>query len=94
MITRYLRADQMVVAGSTAATQNNWRRVRAIRIGMIMRGPAGSAIDRATQTLYPLGIKLFSAADSFSEFVAPADGRLRQEVTFTVHMRNYLGQGV
>lgn len=95
VITRYLRADQMVVASNPAATQNNWRRVRAIRIGMILRGPVGSAIDRsATQTLYPLGIKLNSAADSFSEFVAPADGRLRQEVTFTVHMRNYLGQGV
>ena len=94
VITRYLRADQMVVAGSTTATQNNWRRVRAVRIGMIMRGPVGSAIDRATQTLYPLGIKLVGADDSFSTFVAPADGRLRQEVTFTVHMRNYLGQGV
>lgn len=95
MITRYLRADQMVVSGDTAATQNNWRRVRAIRIGMIVRGPVGSAIDSSTtQTLYPLGLKLASAADAFSTFVAPADGRLRQEVTFTVHMRNYLGQGV
>jgi type IV pilus assembly protein PilW len=84
----------MVVAGDAAATQNNWRRVRAVRIGMIMRGPEGSAIDRAAQTLYPLGIKLVSGDDSFSTFVAPADGRLRQEVTFTVHMRNYLGQGV
>ncbi len=94
LITRYLRADQMVVAGDAAATQNNWRRVRAVRIGMIMRGPVGSAIDRAAQTLYPLGIKLISGDDSFSTFEAPADGRLRQEVTFTVHMRNYLGQGV
>ncbi len=95
MITRYLRADQMVVSGNTAATQNNWRRVRAIRIGMIVRGPVGSAVDRsATQTLYPLGLKLASSDDAFSTFVAPTDGRLRQEVTFTVHMRNYLGQGV
>lgn len=95
MITRYLRADQMVVSGNTAATQGNWRRVRAIRIGMIVRGPVGSAIDSSTtQTLYPLGLKLASADDAFSTFVAPADGRLRQEVTFTVHLRNYLGQGV
>jgi len=94
LITRYLRADQMVVAGNPADTQANWRRVRAVRIGMVVRGPMGSAINRAASTLYPLGQALSSTNDAFSVFPAPADGRLRQEVTFTVHLRNYQGLGV
>ena len=92
LITRYLRADQMVVASSVAETQNNWRRVRAIRIGMILRGPVGSAISKVATDLFPLGASFANAADASSTFPAPADGRLRQEVTFTVHLRNYQGQ--
>lgn len=91
LVTRYLRADQMVVSGQPAATQNNWRRVRAIRVGMVLRGPPGSAITSAAQDLYPLGEKLFNAQDAFSKLTTPADGRLRQAVTFTVHLRNYQG---
>ena len=80
-------------AGNLADTQANWRRVRAIRIGMIVRGPVGSAISRTAVNLYPLGPSLSSSDDAFSVFPAPADGRLRQEVTFTVHLRNYQGLG-
>lgn len=36
---RYLRADQMVVSGNLSATNQNWARVRAVRIGMVMRVP-------------------------------------------------------
>jgi type IV pilus assembly protein PilW len=92
LITRYLRADEMVVQSSPADTQNNWRRVRAIRIGMILRGPKGSAISQVAANLFPLGASFAAADDAFSTFPAPADGRLRQEVTFTVHLRNYQGQ--
>lgn len=94
LVQRYLRADQMVVPGNPAGTRANWRRVRAIRIGMILRGPVGSAIARSTpqtQVLYPLGELLVSPGDAFSRFDTPADGRLRQEVTFTVLLRNFQG---
>ena len=96
----YLRADEMTVAGNTAATYDNWRRVRSLRIGLILRGPAHSAQNAVAQTLYPFGQAKSSStgtpgsafADSANDpgtsFDAPADGRLRQVVTFTVHVRN------
>ena len=96
---RYLRADQMTVAGDAEATNRNWRRVRSLRIGMVLRGPLNSAQDKSVQTLYPLGLAkassagasgsaLSSASDAGTVFKPPADGRLRQVVTFTVHLRN------
>jgi type IV pilus assembly protein PilW len=99
---RYLRADQMTVAGSPAATNANWRRVRSLRIGMVLRGPTGSVQDPTAQTFYPLGLAkgsssgtvgsaMSSAADVGSIFSPTADRRLRQVVTFTVHLRNEQG---
>ena len=97
----YLRANQMVVASApnSAATNANWRRVRSVRIGMVLRGPANSAQDIAVQTLYPFGkgkasatgtagSAMSSTTDKGTVFAAPADGRLRQVLTFTVHLRN------
>lgn len=101
---RYLRADQLVVgnAPASAATYDNWRRVRSIRIGMIIRGGLNSAQERITQTLYPFGLgkasntgiagsAMSDASDIGTIFNAPSDGRLRQVVTFTVHLRNDQG---
>lgn len=86
---RYLRADQLVVPGDEAATLTNWQRVRALRIGMVLRGPVGSLQDRSLATvLYPLGMTLGSPDDTGSIFTAPDDGRLRQTLTFTLHLRN------
>lgn len=96
---RYLRADQMTVAGDLVSTFANWRRVRSIRIGMIIRGPANSAQSAVEQTLYPFGAgkssstgaagsALSSSSDVGTVFLAPADGRLRQVITFTVNLRN------
>ena len=101
---RYLRADQLTVAGDTEATSDNWRRVRSLRIGMVLRSPPGSAVDAATQTMYPLGTSLGSAGgatgsafghsdDTGAVYTAPADRRLRQAVTFTVHLRNFQDLG-
>lgn len=98
---RYLRADQLTVAGDEVASYANWRRVRSLRIGMVLRSLPGSAIDTDAQTFYPLGASRASAAtsspggafssssDKQTEFKSPADGRLRQAVTFTVHLRNF-----
>lgn len=98
---RYLRADQMTVTGTggAVATNDNWRRVRSLRIGMVLRGPANSSQEKVAQTLYPFGkgassasgaagSALSSAEDPGTVFSAPADGRLRQVVTFTVQLRN------
>ncbi len=86
---RYLRADQLVVSGSDADTNANWKRVRSIRIGLVLRGAPGSA-QGEIPAQYPLGAKgvMDSADDPGSVFPAQTDGRLRQTVTFTIHLRN------
>lgn len=100
---KYLRADEIVVANNThsQATYNNWRRVRSIRIGMVLRGPVGSQQESISQTFYPFGKGQSSASSSSAGlalsnatndpgtvFTPAADGRLREVVTFTVHLRN------
>jgi type IV pilus assembly protein PilW len=96
---RYLRADQIVVPGDAAATNANWSRVRSLRIGMLLRGARGSVQQNVEETFYPLGLArasatsaagsaMSSASDPGTVFNAPADGRLRQTVTFTIHLRN------
>ena len=99
---RHLRADQLTVAGNAVATNANWRRVRSIRVGMVLRGPLNSALDRSAQTFYPLGparssatgavgSAMSSTTDTGTVFAPTPDGRLRQVVTFTVHLRNEQG---
>ncbi len=98
----FLRADQMTVAGDAVATNANWRRVRSLRIGMVLRGPLNSAQEKVAQTLYPLGLAkssstgaagsaMSSSSDPGTVYTTPADGRLRQVLTFTVHLRNDQG---
>lgn len=98
----YLRADQMEVAGNNIGTNNNWRRVRSIRIGMVLRGAPGSSQDRAAQTFYPFGTAINSTSGSIGSamssstdpgtvFSPTPDGRLRQVVTFTIFLRNEQG---
>lgn len=98
----YLRADQLVVAGNAIATNANWRRVRSMRIGVVLRGPVNSAQGIGAQTYYPFGpapgssggakgSALSSTNDTGTVFAPTADGRLRQVVTFTVHLRNDQG---
>lgn len=95
----FLRADELTVAGNLVGTNNNWQRVRSVRIGMVLRGPPNSAQEKNRQMLYPLGIATSSAYaeagsamstedDPGTAFSSPADGRLRQVVNFTVHLRN------
>lgn len=88
---RYLRADQITVEGNPGATEANWRRVRSLRIGMVLRDAPGSAKERSAGLFYPLGKDMWSAADPGTEFVPNDDGRLRQSVTLTVYLRNYVG---
>lgn len=98
---RYLRADQLVVSGDDAATTANWERVRSVRIGLVLRGPTGSAPETTVPAQYPFGktkqsgdassvpdSMMASTDDPGSSLAAQSDGRLRQTLTFTVHLRN------
>ena len=87
---RWLRADELKLAGNATATKENWRRVRAVRVGLVLRGPVGSAQERITGTFAPLGSVYQSAADVGSTLTTAADGRLRRVINFTVHLRNNL----
>lgn len=91
--TRFLTAEQMTVAGDSAATETNWRRVRALRIGIVLRSgnlPIQRGQAASDPTIYPLG-------EGFGGEYVPnngdGDARLRQEYTFTVNIRNCLNQG-
>ncbi|MES2979688.1 MAG: PilW family protein [Pseudomonadota bacterium] len=91
VVDRWLRADQLSVAGDPDATRENWRRVRALRVGLVLRGPAGSALAPAAMPLNPLGPLYASPSDPGSNFSVPAsDSRLRLTHTFTLHLRNSL----
>jgi len=88
---RYLFATQMTVAGNIDATMDNWRRVRSVRIGLLMRGSVNSAVDRtATGRIYDVLGAGFTddENDVGSGLQVAADGRLRQTLVFTVHLRN------
>jgi type IV pilus assembly protein PilW len=96
---RYLRAEQLTVAGNTTATRNNWRRVRSVRIGLVMRGAPNSQQGGGPAIFYPFGAgkasatsaagTAFSSTDDVgTEFAPAADGRMRIVSTFTVHLRN------
>lgn len=87
---RWLRADELTVAGNVAGTRENWRRVRAVRIGLVLRGPVGSAQQSTTATFAPLGSLYASTSDTGSSLAVAADSRLRLQSTFTVHLRNNL----
>jgi type IV pilus assembly protein PilW len=87
---RWLRADQLTVAGNATSTRENWRRVRAVRIGLVMRGPVGSAQQAVATTSLPFGSMYASNSDTGSSLTVAADRRLRLQSTFTVHVRNDL----
>ena len=96
---RYLRADQLTVAGDATATNNNWRRVRSVRIGMVLRGAPNSQQGSGPTEFYPFGAGKASSAgtagsalsstdDVGTVFTPATDGRMRIVSTFTVHLRN------
>jgi len=89
--TRYLRASELTVAGDDNATLDNWRRVRSVRIGLLLRGEPNSAVDRGASggTYDVLGAGFSDPKkDPYSALDVVADGRLRQNLVFTVHLRN------
>lgn len=91
VVDRFVSARDLEVSGDDEATYMNWRRVRSIRVGMVLRGPVVPVEELSAEEMYPLGAFMRSAADAGSAFT-PDDGRrLRQTLTFTVHLRNDQG---
>lgn len=87
---RFLRADEIDIPGDEAASLNQWRRVRSLRIGLVVRGPVARRDQTVARTLHPFGewAATSAADDPGSEFNAPADGRLRQTAALTLQLRN------
>ncbi len=101
-------------AGATADTTPNrwlnakqvaaglyWPKVRTVRIGMVLRGAAGSAVGAPNASvLYPLGEEFSKVSGSLPAtggtdgwtFVPPNDNRLRRAFTFNIAVRNNLEQ--
>lgn len=87
---RYLTARQLDTIPSSTVTEN-WRRVRTVRIGLVLRSATADAADiAATRASVPvLGGDFVSSADIGSSLQpVTADGRLRQRLIFTVQLRN------
>lgn len=89
----FLRADQITVPNNEELTRKRWQRVRSIRIGMILRASPGTAFSDANEAwIYPFGSEnFFSDEDPGTRIATPQDGRLRQQVSFTIHLRNHQG---
>lgn len=72
---------------------NQWRLVKAVRVGMVLRSSDRVNTAASTATYYPLGsvFTQSSGTDPGGAYtVSTNDGRLRQVVTFTVNLRNGL----
>lgn len=93
---QWLRADQI---GSGTSSYAAWYEVRRIRIGLLLRGPPNTAVDKASTaaTWYPLGygnnhnggyVGLGSSSDPGTELTTIADGRVRRTLSFTIYLRN------
>jgi type IV pilus assembly protein PilW len=71
----------------------DWNRVRAVRVGLVLRGAPGTsqAQQAGSNDLYPLG-EDFSAGNTEAgiKFTPPADGRLRRAFAATFMLRNRL----
>ena len=87
---RWVSADS---AWAPFVASPNWNNVVALRIGMVLRGPVGSAQGQSATAsendLYPLG-KDFTgnSTETGLKFTPPNDGRLRRAFATTFMLRN------
>ena len=69
----------------------NWRTVKAVRIGMVLRGGPGSAQTSDNNDLYPLGkdfVGTLGTTEAGLKFTPPNDGRMRRVYTSVLMLRN------
>lgn len=91
--TAFFDASKFEVSNNTAATETNWRRVRALRVGLVLRAgerPIQSGQALSTDAIHPLGEGFGS---SYTPNSGAGDSRLRQNYIFTINVRNCLNQG-
>ena len=84
-------------ASASDLLATDWPRVRAVRVGLVLRGAPGSSqgpsATASENTLYPLGQTFIgSATTNGLTFAAPNDGRLRRAFTAVFVLRNSRGQ--
>lgn len=86
--------DQWMTA-KEVDTGSLWKSVAAVRVGMVLRSADVVQVAPAAITLKPLGdlYTKSTSTDPGATFTAPADGRLRRAVSFTVNLRNRLAGG-
>lgn len=81
----------------SAQNVTDWQRVRAVRVGFVLRGLPGSAQrpvgtgapSTAERTFYPMGKEFVGASgETDLTFIAPDDGRLRRAYASTFMLRN------
>jgi type IV pilus assembly protein PilW len=85
--TRPFTASDACFATASCNENDNWRKVVAIRIGMVIRGKANSSTKQdaalGSYRMYPLGTDFTTIF-----FDPPDDGRVRRVVTYTIQLRN------
>jgi type IV pilus assembly protein PilW len=86
--TYFTAEDMDAPAGVFCPT--NWTYVRNLRIGLLVRGPVGSAQVSATKTWNILQSSKEQLFNNAATLTTAADGRLRQQLVFTVHVHNAL----
>lgn len=92
---RYLRADQLNVAGDLSGTNENWRRVIGVKIGLLVKSGGGKnsgSLLNAGEAFYPLGIENYSATASGTKIIVPDTieerSKYRQVISMTLKFRN------
>jgi type IV pilus assembly protein PilW len=72
-------------------TPADWTRIRALKVGLVIRGDVGSAPTGPQLPLYPMG-EAFAGGNTTSDYMftppANGDGRLRKAFTTTILLRN------
>lgn len=79
--------DRWVSASDVAAT--DWRSVKAVRIGLVLRGAPGSSQASDGNDLYPFGKDFVTGyTGAGAVFTPPSDSRLRRVYSTTYLLRN------
>jgi type IV pilus assembly protein PilW len=77
----------------SAQDVTDWMKVRAVRVGFVLRGMPGSSQNTsaraADRVLYPLGQDFIgTSTEPGLAFIPPVDGRIRRAYTSTYMLRN------
>lgn len=86
-------ADSLPNKWVSAQSVADWMKVRAVRVGFVLRGQPGSsqgtAVSASDNVLYPLGKDFIgTSTEQGLAFTPPNDGRIRRAYTSTFMLRN------